>query len=32
MKNWETIAFAAIGFGLGYYAVKHFAVSGGRII
>jgi hypothetical protein len=32
MKNWENIAFAAIGVAVGYYAVKHFFVTGGRII
>lgn len=32
MKNWETIAFGAVGVVLGYYVVKHYFVSGGRVI
>jgi hypothetical protein len=32
VKNWETIAFGAVGFALGYYIVKHWHVSGGRVV
>jgi len=32
MPRWQTLAFGAVGFALGYYVVKHWHVSGGRVI
>lgn len=32
MPKWENIALGVVGFLAGYYAVKHFRVSGGRVI
>lgn len=32
MPRWETLALGAVGFVAGYYLVKHFMVSGGRVI
>lgn len=32
MKNWQNIAFGAVGFVAGYYVVKHWFVTGGRIV
>jgi hypothetical protein len=32
VKNWEKIGFAALGAVAGYYVVKHWFVTGGKII
>lgn len=32
MKRIEVLAWGAVGLVLGYYVVKHFKVSGGRVI
>jgi hypothetical protein len=32
MKNWMTLVYVGIGAVAGYYGVKHFFVTGGRII
>jgi hypothetical protein len=32
MPRWQTLAWGGVGFALGYYFVKHWHVSGGRIV
>jgi hypothetical protein len=32
MPRWQTIGWGALGFFAGYYFVKHWHVSGGRVL